>query len=183
MHKILIYWQKEIENASENNIDMILKMQQSEANSLFFKFVKSNYKSWVNGIDSPIMSHNILKKKVFPFLNDKTSTYFVVIDNLRYDQWKQLNLYLLKILKWKMMKFIPAYYQHLLNILEILFFAGLLPSEIQKKYPDLWKNDDEEGGKNNFEELLLERNLQLHGMSNIKFSYNKITNFDSEKNF
>ena len=38
IHKILIYWQKEIENASENNIDMILKMQQSEANSLFFKF-------------------------------------------------------------------------------------------------------------------------------------------------
>ena len=88
--KFLIYWQKEIENASESIIDMILKMQQSEANSLFFKFIKKHYKSWVNGIDSPIMSHNILKKKVFPFLNDKISTYFVVIDNLRYDQWKTI---------------------------------------------------------------------------------------------
>ena len=41
MHKILIYWQKEIENASENNIDMILKMQQSEANSLFLNLLKA----------------------------------------------------------------------------------------------------------------------------------------------
>ena len=66
IHKILnLLAKKEIENASENNIDMILKMQQSEANSLFFKFVKNNYKSWVNGIDSPLMSHNILKKESF----------------------------------------------------------------------------------------------------------------------
>tara|TARA_B100001287_G_C22684736_1_gene532625 strand:- start:4081 stop:5628 length:1548 start_codon:yes stop_codon:yes gene_type:complete len=181
MHKILIYWQKEIENASENNIDMILKMQQSEANSLFFKFVKSNYKFWVNGIDSPIMSHNILKKKVFPFLNDKIPTYFVVIDNLRYDQWKTIEPFFVENFEVEndeiYTSILPTSTQYSRNSI----FSGLLPSEIQKKYPDLWKNDEEEGGKNNFEEQLLARNLQLHGMSNIKFSYNKITNFDSGK--
>ena len=162
---------------------MILKMQQSEANSLFFKFVKNNYKSWVNGIDSPLMSHNILKKKVFPFLNENISTYFVVIDNLRYDQWKAIEPFVIENFEVEndeiYTSIIPTSTQYSRNSI----FAGLLPSEIQKSIQIFGKMMTKKEVKNNFEEQLLERNLQLHGMSNIKFSYNKITNFESEKNF
>ena len=34
-------------------------------------------------------------------------------------------------------------------------FSGLKPSEIQKKYPDKWLNDEDEGGKKVFEEYFL----------------------------
>jgi hypothetical protein len=178
IHKILIYWQKEIENASENNIDMILKMQQSEANSLFFKFVKNNYKSWVNGIDSPLMSHNVLKKKVFPFLNENVSTYFVVIDNLRYDQWKLIEdniLQKFKIIDDSMyMSILPTATQYSRNSI----FSGLRPSDIQNLYPKKWLNDEDEGGKNMFEEDFLKDQIKRLHLEHDKSSYTKITNID-----
>ena len=31
-------------------------------------------------------------------------------------------------------------------------FAGLMPSEIEKLYPELWEDDDNEGNKNKHEE-------------------------------
>jgi hypothetical protein len=57
-------------------------------------------------------------------------------------------------------------------------FAGLMPSEIEKKFPKLWLNEDDEGGKNMHEKEFLEANLQRLG-KNIKFSYNKITNHEA----
>jgi hypothetical protein len=57
-------------------------------------------------------------------------------------------------------------------------FAGLLPSEIQKRFPDKWRNDEDEGGKNMFEEDFLLDQLQRLGRGNCKYSYTKITNID-----
>ena len=54
-------------------------------------------------------------------------------------------------------------------------FAGLMPSEIERKYPQYWVNEDEEGWKNQYENELLEENLRRHGL-NIKHSYNKVLN-------
>jgi hypothetical protein len=34
------------------------------------------------------MSHNLMKQKVIPNIEKGTPTFFVLIDNLRYDQWK-----------------------------------------------------------------------------------------------
>ena len=41
------------------------------------------------------------------------------------------------------------------------------------------KNDDEEGGKNMFEEQFLQAQLQRLGKGGLKLSYHKITNIDS----
>jgi hypothetical protein len=60
------------------------------------------------------------------------------------------------------------------------FFAGLLPSEIAKRFPTMWKNEEEEGGKNLHEKDFLEANLKRLG-KNVRWSYNKITNFDAGK--
>jgi hypothetical protein len=58
------------------------------------------------------------------------------------------------------------------------FFAGLMPSEIEKKFPSLWLNEDDEGGKNMHEKEFLEANLKRLG-KNVKWTYNKITNLDA----
>ena len=60
------------------------------------------------------------------------------------------------------------------------FFAGMMPSEIAKKYPDLWLDEDAEGSKNKNEAALLENQLASLGRD-IKWSYNKITNLDAGK--
>ena len=54
-------------------------------------------------------------------------------------------------------------------------FAGLLPAEIEKLYPDLWVNDDDEGGKNLHEEKLIEHQLKRLG-KDTRFAYNKVLN-------
>jgi len=65
IYKKLIYWELEIEKIGDNSIEQILEMQKSDANSQYFKFVKNNYKDWLSGINSPLMSHNLIRKKSY----------------------------------------------------------------------------------------------------------------------
>ena len=88
--KKLTYWELELVKSGDNSVEQILEMQKSDANAQFFKFIKSNYKDWVNGIGAPLMSHNIIRKKIAPLMTDDKPTYMILIDNLRYDQWKMI---------------------------------------------------------------------------------------------
>lgn len=36
------------------------------------------------------MSYNVLREKVFPFIDDEMPNVIVLMDNLRYDQWKTI---------------------------------------------------------------------------------------------
>ena len=176
--KKLTFWELELEKSGDNSVEQILEMQKTEANSQFFKFVKQNYKDWIQGNDAPLMSHNIIKKKVAPLMSDNKPTYMIVIDNLRYDQWKIIEPSVLEdfIVESDEMytSILPTATQYARNAI----FAGLLPSEIQKRHPNWWKNDEDEGGKNMFEEEFLLDNLQMLGKGNSKASYTKITNID-----
>jgi hypothetical protein len=55
-----------------------------------------------------------------------------------------------------------------------------MPSEMEKRFPDWWLNDEEEGGKNLHEQDFLSEQLKRLG-KNFKFSYNKITNLAAGK--
>jgi hypothetical protein len=126
------------------------------------------------------MSHTLLKNKVAPILEENDSVYFVLIDNLRYDQWKTISTLtneLFKIESEEMYySILPTATQYARNSL----FAGLMPSEIEKKYPKLWVGEEDEEGKNLHEEELLVENLRRMG-KNYKVSYNKITNHNAGK--
>ena len=178
VYKKIIYWELELSKSNDNSIDEIISMQKSEANSQFFRFVSKNYESWINDIDSPLLSHNLMKKKVFPYLNKDSSVYMLLIDNLRYDQWKIIEDKILE--KFKVidddmyMSILPTSTQYSRNSI----FSGLKPSEIASKYPKKWLNDEDEGGKNMFEEDFLIDQLSRNHMSDLKSSYTKITNID-----
>ena len=56
-----------------------------------FQFISSwenNYKAWMDGDGAPLMSHNLIRKRVASLMTEDKPTYMIVIDNLRYDQWK-----------------------------------------------------------------------------------------------
>ncbi|MBT6699943.1 MAG: PglZ domain-containing protein, partial [Flavobacteriales bacterium] len=166
------------EKSGDKSMEDILSMQKTEANTQFFKFIKNNYKNWINGENSPLLSHNLVRKKVIPLMEDRIPTYLIIIDNLRYDQWKIIEPIIIKdfdVLKDEMYySILPTSTQYSRNTI----FAGLLPSEIQKKFPDKWKNDEDEGGKNMFEEDFFSDQLQRLGKGDAKHSYTKITNID-----
>lgn len=56
-------------------------------------------------------------------------------------------------------------------------FAGMMPSDIAKHYPEYWRNDNEEGGKNLYEEQLLFKQIDRVVKDDIKAKYIKVTNF------
>ncbi len=179
IYKKLTYWELELEKSGDESVEDILVMQKAEANSQFFKFIKNNYKDWLNGDNSPLLSHNIVRKKVLPLMEGNKPTYLIVIDNLRYDQWKIIEPSIVKdfeVIKDEMYySILPTATQYSRNAI----FAGLLPSEIQKRFGDKWKNDEDEGGKNMFEEDFFVDQLQRLGKRESKHSYTKITNIDS----
>ena len=119
-------------------------MQKQEANTQFFRFVKEHYKSWINGIDAPLLSHNLIRNNVIPNLDDNTPLYFVLIDNLRYDQWKIIEPMLMNDFRIKQEQMyysiLPTATQYSRNAI----FSGLLPAEMQKRFPGKWKNDEDE---------------------------------------
>ena len=178
MFKKLTYWELEIERSGDNSIQEILNMQKSEANTQFFRFVKDNYQEWMRGENAPLMSHSIIKDRVLPLLSEDKPTYFILIDNLRYDQWKIIEPSFFKAFNFIQeelyVSILPTATQYSRNSI----FAGLLPSEIQKRFPDLWKNDEDKGGKNMYEDQFLADNLQRLGKGSFKQSYTKITNLD-----
>lgn len=91
LYSRLVYWEMQLASA-ETNMDDLLQMQKQEANSEFAKFVRRNYEDWVaaDGITeaAPLMSPQIISRKIFPLLDAGEKVFFVVIDNFRLDQWR-----------------------------------------------------------------------------------------------
>jgi hypothetical protein len=104
--------------------------------------------------------------------------FMILIDNLRYDQWKMLQPIFEEYYRVERddlyYSILPSTTQYARNAL----FSGLLPSEIAKKYPKYWVNEDEEGSKNQFEGELLGENLKRFGYD-VKYSYTKILNLNA----
>lgn len=179
IYKKLTYWELELDKTGDESIAQILEMQKSDANSQYFKFVKENYKNWISGRNSPLMSHNIIRNKVVNILSENKPTYMLLIDNLRYDQWKIIEPFILEdfiVTNDELYtSILPTSTQYSRNSI----FSGLLPSEIENRYPNKWKNDSDEGGKNLFENDFLLDNLQRLGKKEAKTSYTKITNIES----
>ena len=176
----LVYWELELESAQDSGMKEILGMQKKEANKLFSRFVERNYIDWINGDeDAPALIHTLVKDKIMP-LSEKRKTFVLVIDNLRYDQWKVLKPVLSKSFTLEKEEIVYSILPTATHYARNAFFAGLMPSEISKRFPQFWKNEEEEGGKNAHEKEFLEANLKRLG-KNVKWSYNKITNLDAGK--
>lgn len=177
VYKKLIYWELKLGQSSDDGMNQILKMQKDEANQLFSRFVERNYLDWVQGKaqSRPIQSHNVIKEKVFPLMSDEKPLFVVLIDNLRFDQWKILQPILEEYFRVDKEEIyysiLPTVTQYARNAL----FSGLLPTEIEKKYPKYWVNEDEEGTKNNYEGELLGELLKRYGRD-VKYAYYKVLN-------
>ena len=180
VYKKLVTWELRL-GASNNEMFDIFLTQKHEANNLFSKFVEKNYVDWLHDKSKrPDMVHLALQDYVFPEIKT-TPVFLVVVDNMRYDQWKVIERNIDGMFRTDsehlVSSILPTTTQYARNAL----FAGLLPSEIQKTYPKYWLNEEDEGTKNQYEEFFLGENLKRHGLNNIKFSYNKILNLPAGK--
>ena len=169
LYKKLLFWELELENIEDQSMVEILESQKTEANVQFGKFIERNYEDWFQPkADKPILSHEIFGELVAPEIRKKDKPIlFVVIDNLRYDQWKAFesvvnNHYKLEK-EVSYFSILPTATQYARNAI----FSGLTPLDMEKKFPQYWKNDPDEGGKNLYEGEFLTEQLKRLGL-NIK---------------
>ena len=180
LYKKLIHWELELENISDPGMLGILESQKQEANSQFFKFIKKNYEELLTSYDKPTFSNTLFKDFVVPQLSKEQGVLWVVIDNLRYDQYRILepfiNNHYKKEEEHSYFSILPTATQYARNAI----FSGLMPSEMEKMYPNFWKNDTDEGGKNLCENEFLTAQIKRLSLP-IKHEYYKITNLKNGK--
>ena len=167
IYKKLVNWEIELTDSNDDSIREILAYQKDEANNEYAKFVRKNYLDWINrkDADTPVMSHTLMRSNIFPEADRNRKTTLLLIDNFRYDQWRSINALLHNWFDIATEEFycsiLPTATQYARNAI----FAGLMPLAIDKLMPDLRLNDNEEGGKNQYEEDFLRRQLQTNGKS------------------
>lgn len=179
LYKKLVYWELEMEKSDSPEMREICIQQKEEANTAFFKFISKHYASWLKpNADAPLLSHQLMQYKVLPHVEKGIPVFFILIDNLRFDQWKAIQPVFaesFRILEEESFySILPTATQYCRNAI----FAGLLPAEIEKNFPAHWKNDEEEGGKNLAEEVFLQTQLKRLKKEEVKLSYHKITNHE-----
>ncbi len=182
VYRKIINWEIKIDASKSIEMADILSMQKSEANSEFSRFISRNYLHWLQDTDDvPIMSYNLMRKKILPEVNKDRPTVMLLLDNLRYDQWKVIEPILTELYRVveedHFYSILPTTTQYSRNAI----FAGLMPASIAKKYPKWWRNDNEEGGKNTFEHELLDQQIKRVFRKEIKFDYLKVTNVSKAK--
>ncbi len=177
-YKKLVHWELQLENINDTGMLEILQSQKQEANSQFFRFIKKNYKELLFD-DTLLFSHRMFSKVVVPIVQKKP-TLWIVVDNLRYDQFRMmepiLNQYYKKQKEHDYYSILPTATQYARNAI----FSGLLPLEMEQKLPEFWRNDTDEGGKNLYEDDFLKYQIKQHRLD-IKHAYYKITNLNSGK--
>ncbi len=183
VYRKIVYWELELEvSGGDVNLNEILQMQKREANNSFARFVKKNYLQWFSEstIDRPLLSQSVVKQKLIPHIKESKQTCFIVIDNLRYDQWVSLRPELQDFFNITddslYYSILPTVTQYARNSL----FAGLMPLAIENIYPNLWLNDEDEGLKNKYEEDLFTSQLKRLGI-NEKVFFEKVTAISAGK--
>lgn len=178
----LVHWEIELEKSKDEGMKEVFSMQKSEANRQFGRFIRENYLDWLNhpDADTPVLSHNLLKKKLLPLLDGNSPYFLIVIDNLRLDQLKVIEPYLNEFFHVQRTE---PYFSILPTSTEFArnaIFAGMMPDQIKKRFPDKWVGSEDEGSRNMHEAFFLEEQLKRNGKS-LKTSYNKITTLHQGK--
>ena len=175
IYRKLVGWEIDLAQSSDESIREVLQYQKTEANQAFCRFVCRNYQSWINSRDedTPVMSHTLMRSKILPIVDSNSKTTLLLIDNFRYDQWRtispMLHSYYNVVADENYCSILPTATQYARNAV----FAGLMPLAIDKLMPNKWLNDNEEGGKNMYEEDFLRRQLQQCG-KDYRLSFDKL---------
>ena len=155
-YKELISWELKLSDIDENTMSEILNNQKSEANRLFSKFIEKNYQQWLKSDSGPTLSHNLIKNHLISEING-SPVLFLVIDNLRYDQWKVIESsvidYYNPVKELSYFSIIPTTTQYSRNSL----FAGMMPQEIKDRFPKFWMDDNEKGVKTFTKKIFLNK--------------------------
>ena len=174
LYKNIISWELRLDESNNPEMKEILDMQKREANKEFSRFIVKNYEDWIRNED-------LMKSNVFPKISKDKPTIFLLLDNLRYDQWKIIEPIITELFRVEkeetFYSILPTSTQYSRNAI----FSGMMPRDIQKRFPEYWLNDNEEGGKNMKEKELLTDQVERLIKTDVKIDYFKVTSVHKAK--
>ena len=177
LYRKLVGWEIELAGSLDKSIAEVLGYQKNEANQEFCKYVRRNYYDWINRRsaeeDTPTMSHTLMRRNILPEVERNDHTTLILIDNMRYDQWRVIEPLLRGYYDTEIDDFYCAILPTATQYARNAIFAGLMPLAIDRLMPEKWLNDNEDGGKNMYEEEFLRRLLAQSGKS-YKLSFDKL---------
>ncbi len=174
IYRKLTNWQMELKR-SEEGLQQVLQDQIQMANAEFGKFIQNEYYDWLRASreDRPMLSPDLISEVVLPTMEEGKSTMLFLIDCMRYDQWlvfEQMLAPYFKIDTDFYYSILPTATPYSRNAI----FAGLYPSQIERHYPKLWTQSDEnETSLNQFEAELLAAQFERK-KTGVKPKYEKI---------
>ncbi|MBI5464833.1 MAG: response regulator [Ignavibacteriales bacterium] len=154
-------WDRELDSHPDLGLRQTLLDQKRECNAEFAKFIERKYQSWLDSPNRSVMlSPDVVERTVLPHLNEKSSVFFFVIDCLRLDQWLEMEELLADYFtfdKEYYFSILPTATPYSRNSI----FAGLFPSDLAKRFPEVWEaSEEDENSRNRHEHMLLDKLLE-----------------------
>ena len=180
VNRFLTDWDLSLDKFEGTGLEQTQMDLRRELNMAFCRFIESSYPTWMKkgAADRPLLSPEVFKHYAQPFVESGRQVYFIVIDCMRLDQWmvvEEMLSSLYQIKREEYLAILPTATPYARNSI----FAGLFPSEIEKKLPQYWIEDpNEELSLNRFEKELLAEQLQRAGLGDRTMKYAKISNIN-----
>jgi CheY-like chemotaxis protein len=164
IHRTLSEWDLEIDNFGDADLRQTHQGQRRECNVEFGKYVEGIYLRWLAAEDAPPLSIDVAKRYLFPLLSRRMRTVFIVMDCMRLDQWMSIEPLLdeyFHIQRDYYYSILPTATPYARNAV----FSGLFPSDLARRYPELWKaGTRDDSSRNRYEHQLLDDQLRKMGV-------------------
>ena len=169
----LMDWHIRLEQAGERGLMESVAQLLIELRRDFGEWVMGVYPHWMReDVPRPDLSVDLVKKYLIPWLGEDP-VFFVVLDCMRFDQWRVISPLLspfFDIEETYHYSILPTATPYARNAI----FSGQFPDQIARTRPSWWDQSDDEGSLNAFEdELLIDQLKRLTGRK-IPIHYDKI---------
>ncbi len=152
-------WDMKLDGISDPSIKQTHFLEKRNCNSEFCVFVEENYKKWLQSDDRPNLSFDIVSEYVTPLLKTDRPTYFIILDCMRFDQFRVMEPYIQKLFNTEVKSYfsiLPTATPYSRNSI----FSGLLPEDIANRFPEYWADsNDLDNSRNRNEHQLLDELL------------------------
>lgn len=177
VNDFLTEWDLRLDEFEGTGLEQTHLDLRRDLNLAFCRWIEGQYQSWVGDADSdrPLLSPDIVKHYVAPYVEAGRQVFFIVIDCMRLDQWRVIESLLgefFQIQRDEYFAILPTATPYARNSI----FAGLFPDDIARRHPDYWiENPNEEFSLNRYERQLLEGQLKRLGLAGTGMKYAKVS--------
>lgn len=160
LYQNLVRWSLLLTRFGDEGLKEVHEDRFQSATAGFTRYVEEVYPEWMRGHSAPVLSNQFFKEFVLPELGSRP-VYLLLFDSMRLDQWFSI-LPIIQEQFWVDTKYYCSILPSATPYARNAIYAGLLPAEINQRYPHYWVSEPK--GQNRFEKELLEEQLKRSGV-------------------